>query len=109
MILHVIVSSVKTDLTRCTKNFQHGCSMDWQENKISLSREIPSTRQGRPDRRFRHLGEEAALDRYFANTPIPHEIIEGPEETPTVDRGGHSSCFFLRRLPAYEPGSDAEE
>jgi hypothetical protein len=40
-----------------------------------------------------------SLDRYFASRPIPLGIIEGPEETPTVDPGDHSPCFFLRRLP----------
>jgi hypothetical protein len=50
-----------------------------------------------------------SLDRYFANRPIPHEIIKGPEQTPTVGQGDHSPCLFLRRLPADEPGSDAEE
>lgn len=47
-----------------------------------------------------------SLDRYFANLPIPHEIIEGLEETPNVGQGDHSPSFFLRRLPANEPGSD---
>ena len=39
------------------------------------------------------------LDRHFANASIPHEIIEGPEETPTVGQGEHSPCFYLRRIP----------
>ena len=38
------------------------------------------------------------FDRYIANMPIPHEIIEGSDETPTVDPGDHSPCFFLPRL-----------
>jgi hypothetical protein len=40
-----------------------------------------------------------SFDRYFANTPIPHEITEGPKETPVVGLGDYSPCFFLRRLP----------
>jgi hypothetical protein len=39
-----------------------------------------------------------SFGRHFANQPIPHEIIEGPSETPTVGLGDHSPCFFLRRL-----------
>jgi hypothetical protein len=53
-----------------------------------------------------------SLDRYFANLPIPHKLIEGPEETPTVNPGDHSPCFFLRRLPlktADETEGEAEE
>jgi hypothetical protein len=38
------------------------------------------------------------FDRYFANTPIPHQIIESPNETPTVGLGDYSPCYFLRRL-----------
>jgi hypothetical protein len=53
-------------------------------------------------------GVTLRLDRYFANTPIPHDIIEGPKETPNVGRGDHSPCYFLRRLPAEEPGSGAK-
>ncbi len=44
-----------------------------------------------------------SLDRYFANTPIAHEIIEGPQVTPTLGQGDHSPCFFLRRLPLETP------
>jgi len=68
------------------KGFDYGIERDGPNAKVTLS-----------------------LDRYFANTPIPHEIIEGPAETPLVDRGDHSPCFFLRRLPADEPGSEAPE
>ena len=39
-----------------------------------------------------------SLNRYFANSPVPHEIFEGPEETPTLRPGDHSPCFFLRRI-----------
>lgn len=38
-----------------------------------------------------------SLARYFANTFIAHEIVEGPKETPTVGYGDHSPCFFLCR------------
>jgi hypothetical protein len=40
-----------------------------------------------------------SLDRYFANQPTLHEIIEGSKETPIVGRRDYSPCFFLRRLP----------
>ena len=49
------------------------------------------------------------LDQYFANTPIPHTIIEGPKQTPTIRQGEHSPCIFLRRIPSDEPRSDAEK
>ena len=52
-----------------------------------------------------------SLNRYFANQPVPHEIFEGPEETPALHPGDHSPCFFLRRLtlkPANTPEGDAE-
>ncbi|MCB9684956.1 MAG: hypothetical protein H6738_15435 [Alphaproteobacteria bacterium] len=39
------------------------------------------------------------LDRYFASTPIPHEIIDGPQQAPTLERGDHSPFYFLRKLP----------
>lgn len=42
------------------------------------------------------------LDRYFLESPSPHEIIEPPETPPNVERGEHSPCIFLRRLPAEE-------
>jgi hypothetical protein len=48
------------------------------------------------------------LNRYFANTPIPHEIIGGPEETPTVDLREHSPCFFLRRVQTDGPVSGTD-
>jgi hypothetical protein len=50
-----------------------------------------------------------SLDRYFANTPIPHEIIDGPKETPIVGLGDYSPCFFLRRLPLKTADEPAEK
>jgi len=50
-----------------------------------------------------------SLDRYFASTPIPHEIIEGPNETPHVGLGDHSPCYFLRRSPSDKQAGDANE
>jgi len=52
------------------------------------------------------------LARYFANTPIPHEIIEGPEAKVNLRPGDHSPPIFLRRLPlktADEPAGNEEE
>ncbi len=52
------------------------------------------------------------LARYVASTPIPHEIIEGPEATVTLRPGDHSPPIFLRRLPvktADEPEGNAEK
>jgi hypothetical protein len=49
------------------------------------------------------------LDRYFANTPIAHQFIEGPKETPDVGQGDHSPCFFLRRLPLEAADEPAEK
>ena len=51
------------------------------------------------------------LARYFANTPVPYEIIEGPEAKVILRPGDHSPPIFLRRLPlktAGEPGGNAE-
>jgi hypothetical protein len=39
-----------------------------------------------------------SLNRFFADQPVPHEILEGPEETPNLRPGDHSPCYFLRRL-----------
>jgi hypothetical protein len=50
-----------------------------------------------------------SLGRYFANTPIPHEIIEGPKETPNVGLGDYSPSFFLRRLPLKTADEPAEK
>ena len=50
--------------------------------------------------------------RYFANTPVPYEIIEGPEAKVTLRPGDHSPSIFLRRLPlktAGEPEGNAEK
>jgi hypothetical protein len=52
------------------------------------------------------------LPRYFANTPVPFEIIEGPTATVTLRPGDHSPPIFLRRLPlktADEPSEKASE
>jgi hypothetical protein len=49
------------------------------------------------------------LDRYFANKPIPHQIIADSSEPPTVGLGDHSPCFFLRRLPSKTADEPAEE
>ena|GEM_PF-1400598 len=49
-----------------------------------------------------------SLARYFANMLSQYEIVEGPKEAPTLARGDHSPCYFLRRLPTDEPKSDAE-
>lgn len=49
--------------------------------------------------------------RYFANTPVPYELIEEPQETPTLNIGDFSPCLFLRRLPpktAEEPESGTQ-
>lgn len=40
-----------------------------------------------------------SLDRYFATRPTPHEAMDGPTDTPTLERGDHSPFYFLRRLP----------
>ncbi len=50
-----------------------------------------------------------SLGRHFANTPIPHEVIEGPKETPNVGLGDYSPCFFLRRLPLKTSDEAAEK
>jgi hypothetical protein len=39
-----------------------------------------------------------SLNRYFTIQPVPHEIFEGPEETPNLRSGDHSPCFLLRRI-----------
>ncbi|MFO0823780.1 MAG: hypothetical protein U0792_11790 [Gemmataceae bacterium] len=49
------------------------------------------------------------FSQYLANTPIPHEIIEGPKETPTVGLGDHSPSFFLHRLPLKNADESAEK
>ncbi len=48
------------------------------------------------------------LNRYFASVPIPHEIVDGPDETLTVGLWEHSPCFFLRRVQADEPVSGTD-
>lgn len=50
-----------------------------------------------------------SLVRYFASRPIPHEIIDGPEEVPSVRLGDHSPCLFLRRVPSDKPATDSKE
>lgn len=53
---------------------------------------------------FDHEGDESTVtlsfDRYFATRPIPHEVIDEPTSTPSLERGDHSPFYFLRRVPA---------